>query len=121
MTTANYLDLAMRAAAIGLVCFAITGQVIKPGLRMLAKKSRAGEKLTRAQEEFYRWITRLICLTLGFLLGMLPLWPSWMIQAWWGPLLGLCGGSFAPALHHALNKAIPSAAARLISGKGIRS
>ena len=96
MTTSDYLDLLVRGAGVSLVTYAVIGQVVKPGLRLLAKyHSQPVGKLTKGQEEFYRWLTRALCVVIGGLLGFLPIWPEWF-QLSWGPLIGCVAGSMAP-------------------------
>ena len=40
MTAADYFDLAARCCAVGVCSYVLVGQVIKPGLRLLAKYRR---------------------------------------------------------------------------------
>ena len=120
MNTSMYIELAVRGAGISLATYALIGQVFKPGLRMLAKRKAKSGRLTSRQEEYYRWLTRTMCIVVGGLLGMLPLWPAWFVQAWWGVLLGAIGGSMAPAIHHAVAKALPDRIRRVISGGSVK-
>jgi len=120
MNAGDYLDLGVRLCAIGVCSYIVVGQVIKPGLRLAAKyHSQPVGKLTKGQEEFYRWLTRSMAVCMGGAMGLLPLWPEWLMSAW-GPVLGLVGGGLAPGIYMAVNKALPKAAARLISGAGVR-
>ena len=119
MTSGQYIELAMRAAGISLATYAVIGQVVKPALRMIAKRRAKTSRLSSRQEEFYRWLTRTLCIVVGGLLGMLPLWPAWFVQAWWGVLLGAIGGSMAPAIHAAVSKALPERIKRLVSGGSV--
>ena len=107
MTAADYFDLAARCCAVGVCSYVLVGQVIKPGLRLLAKY-HAHPVLTRA-----------LAVVLGGLIGLLPLWPEWF-QAAWGPLLGCVGGGLSPGIYTAVNKALPAAVARVLNGKGAR-
>ena len=116
MTPSDYVDLGVRAGGISLATYALIGQVVKPAIRMIAKKLDDDGRLSRAQEEFLRWLTRTLCILVGAAGGTLPLWPAWMEQQWWGVLLGCIGGSMAPAIHHAVAKALPSRIKNIISG-----
>ena len=116
-----YIELAVRGAGISLATYAVIGQVVKPGLRMLAKRHAGSSRLTRGQEDFYRWLARTMCIVVGALLGMLPLWPEWMTQLWWGLLIGAIGGSMAPAIHAAVSKALPERIKRIVSGGSVKS
>ena len=118
MTASDYLELLARGAGISLVTYAVIGQVVKPLVRMLAKRSAKGGKLSRAQEEFYRWLTRALCIAMGAALGCLPLWPEYL-PAEWGVLIGCGAGSMAPAIHHAVAKALPARIKKLISGGSV--
>jgi len=120
MTVSDYLDLAVRLCAIGVCSYVFIGQVVKPGLRLSAKyHSKPVGKLSRGQEEFYRWLTRALAVCMGGAMGFLPLWPECLADAW-GPVLGLVGGGLAPGIYIAVNKALPKAAARFIGGAVVR-
>ena len=120
MSPSDYFDLAARCCAVGVCSYVLVGQVIKPGLRLLAKyHAHPVGKLTKGQEEFYRWLTRALAVVLGGLIGLLPLWPEWFLSAW-GPLLGCVGGGLSPGIYTAVNKALPAAVARVLTGKGAR-
>jgi hypothetical protein len=119
MTAADYFDLAVRCCSIGVVGYILVGQVIKPGLRLIARWRSTDGKLSRAQEGFFRWLTRALAVMLGAALGCLPLWPDWLLPAW-GPLLGCLGGGLSPGIYAATKKALPAAVARVLNGKGIR-
>tara|TARA_Y100001963_G_scaffold93365_3_gene128510 strand:+ start:5661 stop:6029 length:369 start_codon:yes stop_codon:yes gene_type:complete len=121
MTTPDLLDLALRASGVSLATYALIGQVVKPALRMLAKRHAGASRLTRAQEDFYRWLARTMCIVVGALLGMLPLWPEWMTQLWWGLLIGAIAGSMAPGIHRVVSRALPERIGRMISGGTLRS
>jgi hypothetical protein len=119
MTASDYLDLLARGSGISLVTYAVIGQVVKPGLRMLAKyHSQPVGKLTKGQEEFYRWLTRTLCVFIGGLLGFLPIWPEWL-QLSWGPLIGCIAGSMAPGIYVAVSKALPDRLKKIISGASV--
>jgi hypothetical protein len=117
MTLDNYIELAVRGGGISLATYALIGHIVKPAIRMVAK--RGGKRLSGRQEEFLRWLTRTMCILLGALLGALPLWPEWFAQEWWGVLLGAIGGSMAPAIHHAVAKTLPARIKKIISGGSI--
>ena len=120
MTASDYFDLAARCCAVGVCSYVLVGQVIKPGLRLLAKwAAHPVGKLTKGQEDFFRWLTRALAVVLGGLIGLLPLWPDWFQPAW-GPLLGCVGGGLSPGIYTAVNKALPAAVARTLNGKGPR-
>jgi len=119
MSASEYLDLAVRLSMIGMGSYILTGQVAKPAIRMIAKALDDDGKLSRGVEDFLRWLTRATAILLGGAMGTLPLWPEWF-QANWGPILGVIGGSMAPGIYAAVNKALPKAAARLINGAGVR-
>ena len=118
MTTSDYLDLAVRAAGISVATYACIGQVAKPAIRMLAKRAAKGKRLTKAQEEFYRWLTRTLCILMGAGIGSLPLWPEYLASEW-GVLIGCGAGSMAPAIHHAVARALPKRIKKLISGGSV--
>ena len=119
MTASDYLDLLARGAGISLVTYAVIGQVVKPGLRMLAKRhAHPVGKLSKMQEEFYRWITRALCVFIGGLLGFLPIWPEWL-QLSWGPLIGCIAGSMSPGIYVAVSKALPDRLRKIISGASV--
>ena len=119
MTAGDYFDLAVRCCAIGVCSYILVGQVIKPGLRLIARWRSTDGKLSRAQEGFFRWLTRALAVCLGGALGLLPLWPEWLLASW-GPLLGCLGGGLSPGIYAATNKALPAAVARAIGGKGCK-
>ena len=96
----------------------LVGQVIKPGLRLVARWRAGGGKLSRGQEAFFRWLTRALAVTLGGALGLLPLWPDSLPPAW-GPLLGCLGGGLSPGIYLAAKKALPAAVARVLNGAGV--
>ena len=116
MTTHQYIEIAIRGAGISLATYALIGQVVKPGLRMLAKLIGKTKRLSSGKEAFLRWLTRTLCIFVGAGLGGLPLWPEWFTQPAWGLLIGAIGGSMAPAIHHAVATALPERIKRIISG-----
>jgi len=118
MTVSDYMDLAMRMGGISLATYAIVGQVVKPTLRMAAKRHAKKGRLTKAQEGFYSWLTRVMSVGAGCLLGTLPLWPAWL-EAAWHPLLGLIAGGMAPAVHHAVAKSLPARIKKILSGGSV--
>jgi len=119
MTTSDYMDLAVRAGGISLATYAVIGQVAKPGIRMLAKyHSHPIGKLTKGQEEFYRWLTRTLCVVIGGIMGYMPLWPGWFEPSW-GPILGCIAGSMSPGIYLAVSKALPKKLQKLISGASV--
>ena len=119
MTASDYMDLLARGAGISMVTYAVIGQVVKPGLRMLAKyHSQPVGRLTKGQEEFYRWLTRALCVFIGGLIGFCPIWPEWF-QLSWGPLIGCIAGSMAPGIYVAVSKALPARLRKIISGASV--
>jgi len=118
MELSELAAIAIRVGGLSLAVYALIGQVVKPLLRIIAKRQRGNGRLTKGQEAFYAWLTRALSVGTGAGLGFLPLWPDHVMAAW-GPLLGVVAGSFAPALHAAVGKVIPEAVARLISGRGV--
>jgi hypothetical protein len=118
MTLSDYMELAVRGSGISLVTYAIIGQVVKPGLRLLAKRAAGSTRLSRGQEEFYRWLTRALCVVIGGLIGLLSIWPDWL-QTSWGPLIGCISGSMAPGIYIAVSKALPDRLRKIISGASI--
>ena len=112
------MDLAIRIGGLSLATYALVGQVCKPTLRMIAKRHATRGRLTKSQEAFYSWLTRLLSVVVGGLLGLLPLWPSWLQPAWF-PLLGLIAGSMAPGIHHAVAAALPERIHNLLSGSPV--
>ena len=118
MTVNDYVDLAVRAGGISLVTYAVIGQVAKPLIRMIAKYIDDDGKLSRAQEDFLRWLTRTLCVFIGGALGCMPLWPSWF-EASWGPIIGCIAGSMAPGIYVAVSKALPKKLQEVISGASI--
>jgi hypothetical protein len=119
MTASDYMDLAVRAGGISLATYAVIGQVVKPGLRMLAKyHSHPIGKLTKGQEEFYRWLTRTLCIVIGGIMGYMPLWPAWFEPSW-GPVLGCIAGSMSPGIYLAVSKALPKKLQKIISGASV--
>ena len=118
MGVAEYFDLAVRCCAIGVCSYVLVGQVIKPGLRLVARWRAGGGKLSRGQEAFFRWLTRALAVPLGGALGLLPLWPDSLLPAW-GPLLGCLGGGLSPGIYVAAKKALPAAVARVLNGAGV--
>ena len=114
MTTADYLLLAIETGLLSLATYGIVGQVFKPGLRLL---SPAG-KLPARRYELSRWLTRLAALLVGFGLGLIPLWPDWL-PYWWGPVLGLVGGSLCIPMHSAVKAALPGAVSRVLTGGSV--
>ena len=119
MTSSDYIELTIRGAGISLATYALIGQVVKPAIRMIAKKIDDDGKLSRAQEDFLRWLTRTLCVLVGAGIGTLPVWPEWLVQSWWGILLGSISGSMAPAIHHAVAKTLPDRIKRVISGQSL--
>lgn len=119
MTTTDYFDLAVRMCGLACACYAITGQVVKPGLRMLAKRSAKGGRLSRAQEAFYAWLTRTMSVSVGAAIGMAPLWPSWLSQEAWHPLIGAVAGSMAVPIHAAISKTLPARIKAVIAGGSV--
>ena len=117
MSVEDYIELAVRGGGIALATYALIGHIVKPGIRMIAK--RGVKRLSGRQEEFLRWLTRTMCIVVGSLLGMLPLWPEWFTQAWWGVLIGAISGSMAPAIHHAVAKALPERIKKIVSGRSV--
>jgi len=111
-------DLGIRTGGVSLATYALVGQAIKPTLRMIAKRQATRGRLTKSQEAFYSWLTRLLSVIVGALLGLLPLWPSWLQPAWF-PLLGLIAGSLAPGIHHAVAAALPKRIHNLLSGSPV--
>ena len=119
MTVSDYMDLAVRAGGISLATYAVIGQVAKPGIRMLAKyHSHPIGKLTKGQEEFYRWLTRTLCIVIGGAMGYMPLWPGWFEPSW-GPVLGCIAGSMSPGIYLAVSKALPKKLQKIISGASV--
>ena len=119
MTASDYMDLAVRAGGISLATYAVIGQVAKPGIRMLAKyHSHPIGKLTKGQEEFYRWLTRTLCVVIGGIMGYMPLWPGWFEPSW-GPILGCIAGSMSPGIYLAVSKALPKKLQKIISGASV--
>tara|TARA_R100001594_G_scaffold25875_3_gene50432 strand:+ start:14799 stop:15164 length:366 start_codon:yes stop_codon:yes gene_type:complete len=119
MSASEYFDLAVRMCVIGVAAYVLTGQVAKPGIRMIAKALDDDGRLSRGVEDLLRWLTRATAILLGAAMGSLPLWPEGL-GGDWGPILGLVGGSLAPGIYQAAKKALPAAVARAISGKGVR-
>ena len=78
------MDLAVRAGGISLATYAVIGQVAKPLIRMIAKYIDDDGKLSRAQEDFLRWLTRTLCVVIGGVLGCMPLWPAWFALSFLG-------------------------------------
>lgn len=118
MTTSDYMDLILRAGGLSLAIYALVGQVAKPALRMMAKRHAKGGKLSRGQEEFYRWLTRALCVCIGGLVGLAPLWPEWL-QSGWGPIIGCVSGSMSPGIYVAVSKALPARIKKIISGASV--
>jgi hypothetical protein len=119
VTTPDYVDLLVRGGGIALATYAIIGQVVKPGLRILAKyHSQPIGKLTKGQEEFYRWLTRCLCVVIGGFMGLMPLWPDWFDTSW-GPIIGCISGSMSPGIYLAVSKALPDRIKKLISGASV--
>jgi len=115
----EYLDLGIRLSMIGVAAYILTGQVAKPGIRLIAKHLDDDGKLSKGTEALLRWLTRATAIVLGGAMGSLPLWPEGL-QGAWGPILGLGGGSLAPGIYAAVKRALPAAVARVMSGKGLR-
>ena len=115
----EYLDLGIRLSMIGVAAYILTGQVAKPGIRLIAKHLDDDGKLSKGAEALLRWLTRATAIVLGGAMGSLPLWPD-TLQGAWGPILGLVGGSLAPGIYAAVKRALPAAVARVMSGKGLR-
>ena len=115
----EYFDLAVRCCAVGVCSYVLVGQVIKPGLRLVARWRSTDGNLSRGQEGFFRWLTRALAVCLGGAIGLLPLWPEGLAAAW-GPLLGCLGGGLSPGIYTAVKKALPAAVARALNGKGTR-
>ena len=118
MTVSDYMDLAIRAGGISLATYAVIGQVAKPLIRIVAKKIDDDGKLSRAQEEFLRWLTRAMCVAIGGAMGCMPLWPGWFEPSW-GPLLGCIAGSMSPGIYVAVSKALPAKIQKVISGASV--
>lgn len=118
MTASDYMDLALRAGGISLATYAVIGQVAKPLIRMVAKYIDDDGKLSRAQEDFLRWLTRTLCVVIGGLMGCMPLWPSWF-ETSWGPILGCIAGSMSPGIYVAVSKALPDKLQKVISGASV--
>ena len=119
MTIPDYTDLLVRAGGISLATYALIGQIVKPAIRMIAKRIDDDGRLSRGQEEFLRWLTRTLCIVVGAAIGALPVWPEWMTQGWWGVLLGSIGGSMAPAIHHAVARTLPKRIKQIVSGSSV--
>jgi hypothetical protein len=109
-------DLGIRVGGVSLATYAIVGQVIKPTLRMIAK--RHASRLTKKQEAFYSWLTRVLSIVVGCLLALLPLWPAFL-ESSWQPLLGLIAGSLAPGIHRAVAASLPARIKKLLSGGSV--
>lgn len=118
MTTSDYVDLLVRGGGIALATYAVIGQVVKPALRMIAKRMDDDGKLSRAQEEFLRWSTRALCVVIGGFMGCMPLWPDWFDTSW-GPIIGCISGSMSPGIYLAVSKALPDRIKKLISGASV--
>jgi len=118
MEWGELVDLCIRVGGVSMATYAIVGQVFKPTLRMIAKRQAKGGRLTRAQEAFYSWLTRVLSVGVGCLFGLLPLWPGWLVDAW-RPLLGLIAGSLAPAIHKAVSVSLPARIKSLLSGGSV--
>tara|TARA_R110000751_G_scaffold270503_1_gene370273 strand:+ start:118 stop:489 length:372 start_codon:yes stop_codon:yes gene_type:complete len=118
MTVSDYMDLAIRAGGISLATYAVIGQVAKPLIRMIAKYRDDDGKLSRAQEEFLRWLTRSLCVAIGGIMGYMPLWPGWFEPSW-GPILGCIAGSMSPGIYLAVSKALPKKLQKIISGASV--
>jgi len=118
VTTSDYMDLILRAGGLSLAIYALVGQVAKPALRMMAKRHAKGGKLSRGQEEFYRWLTRALCVCIGGFMGCMPLWPSWFDTSW-GPIIGCISGSMSPGIYIAVSKALPDRLRKIISGASV--
>ena len=118
MNTSDYIELAVRAGGISLATYAVIGQVVKPLVRMIAKYIDDDGKLSRAQEDVLRWLTRALCVVVGGALGCAPLWPSWL-ETSWGPILGCIAGSMSPGIYVAVSKALPKKLQKVISGASV--
>ena len=118
MNTSDYIELAVRAGGISLATYAVIGQVVNPLVRMIAKYIDDDGKLSRAQEDFLRWLTRALCVVVGGALGCAPLWPSWF-ETSWGPILGCIAGSMSPGIYVAVSKALPKKLQKVISGASV--
>lgn len=119
MGSSDYLELAVRGAGLSLATYAVIGQVVKPGLRILAKRSSRSGRLTKAKEEMLRWLVRTLCVVVGAMLGSLPVWPAWMTQPTWGVLIGAISGSLSPIVHHAVSAALGERIKKIIGGASV--
>ena len=102
MTAANYLLLSVEVACLALATYGLVGQVGKPAIRLLYRRRR----LSTRQAQANRLLVRALALVVGGLLGLLPIWPGWLLPAW-GPLLGVVAGSLCWAIHPAVKGVVP--------------
>jgi hypothetical protein len=102
VTASNYLLLSVEVACLALAVYGLVGQVGKPAIRLLYRRRR----LTQRQAQANRLLVRALALVVGGLLGLLPIWPGWLLPAW-GPLLGVVAGSLCWAIHPAVKAVVP--------------
>lgn len=114
MTTSDYLLLSVEVACLALVVYGLVGQVGKPGIRLLYRRRR----LTQRQAQANRLLVRALALVVGGCLGLLPIWPGWLLPAW-GPLLGVVAGSLCIPMHSAVKAALPGAVSRVLTGGSV--
>lgn len=114
MSPADYTLISAEVAVISLAIYAIVGQAVKPGIRLLSPAGRLSSRRYAA----HRWIVRVLALLLGVVAGYLPIWPSWMLPAW-GPILGVVAGSLCMPMHRAVKAALPDAVARVLTGGSV--
>lgn len=106
--------LSLQILVCALATYGVVGQVIKPGLRALARRrrSRGGTRLTPRESAAISWATRALALAVGALLGLVPAWHGEAA----GPLVGLAAGCLCVPLHAAVVRALPAAVARALAG-----
>lgn len=117
MTSADWLALALRTLAIGVLVHPLIRVTVKPAMRWAIRTDGVA---TREELDLYRWVVRTFALAFGACFALLPeVWPEWVPQVW-RLGLGVIGGSVSMAAHHAVERALPEAVARLL-GPGLSS
>lgn len=115
MTRWDYLDVAVRTAAVALVVYPVVRFGIKPPIRYWVRRDGI---VTRGELELYRWACRGSAPLLGALLGLHPdLIPE--LPVLWSVIAATIGGSLSIVVHHAVEAALPAAIARVLTGGGL--
>lgn len=116
MTPYTYVEVGIRGLGLGLAVYGVVRHAVKPLIRRSLRKMGPleGHRLQRYKDKAWQ-----SALALGVLGSLLPdVWPDNVSLAW-QILLGLGAGVLSVGIHEAIQKALPDAVARLLTGPSL--